>query len=213
MSAGAVDSEAALRDLDIDLNHLEFLAEIITTLAGSLERVAGLDEASAYVSLVSDQMGEKILAAYRRALGSGVTDPSMLPAVLVDLKARIGGDFYVIEATSDRIVLGNRRCPFGDAVIGKPSLCRMTSGVFGGIAAEVAGHARVRIEESIAQGHSGCRIVVELGPGRHRPDDEGVDSTDYFKVETDSTATMTAQPPRADRPILAAPIGISAHGE
>jgi len=213
MSAGAVGSEGALRDLDVDLNHLEFLADLITMLAGSLERVAGLDEASAYVSLVSDQMGEKILAAYRQALGSGVTDPSTVPAVLVDLKARIGGDFYVIEETSDRIVLGNRRCPFGDAVIGKPSLCRMTSGVFGGIAAEVAGHARVQIEESIAQGDRGCRIVVELGPGKHRTHDEGVDSADYFKVETDSVASKTTRSSRVGQPILAAPIGIPAHGE
>ena len=34
----------------------------------------------------------------------------------MDLKRRIQGDFHVIEETEDRIVLGNRACPFGELV-------------------------------------------------------------------------------------------------
>ena len=65
-----------------------------------------------------------------------------LAEVLVDLKRRIEGQFYIIEESDDRIVLGNCACPFGDKVIGRPSMCMMTSNVFGVIAAENLGYAK-----------------------------------------------------------------------
>ena len=44
-----------------------------------------------------------------------------------------------------------------------PSLCRMTSSVFGGIAARNSDDgASVLLEERIALGDPGCRVVVEL---------------------------------------------------
>ena len=85
-------------------------------------------------------------------------------SVLVDLKRRIQGDFYVIEQDEEKIVLGNRACPFAEKVEGRPSLCMMTSNVFGVIAAENLGYARVVLEEAIATGASGCRVVVYLKP-------------------------------------------------
>jgi predicted ArsR family transcriptional regulator len=85
-------------------------------------------------------------------------------AVLVDLKRRIQGDFFVVEEAEDRIVLGNRACPFGEFVVGRPSLCMMTSNVFGSIAAENLGYAAVSLAQTIAQGHPECRVVVDLRP-------------------------------------------------
>lgn len=36
----------------------------------------------------------------------------------MDLKRRIQGDFCVIEESDEKIVLGNRACPFAEKVIG-----------------------------------------------------------------------------------------------
>jgi len=71
--------------------------------------------------------------------------------------------------TDDRIVLGNDRCPFGDVVRLAPALCRMTSAVFGGIAAGSHGEASVTLEERIAVGDPGCRVVIQLGPQTATP--------------------------------------------
>ena len=60
-------------------------------------------------------------------------------------------------------MLGNRRCPFGAAVQREPALCRMTSSVFGGIAARSASRSSVVLEERIALGDPECRVVVWLG--------------------------------------------------
>ena len=89
--------------------------------------------------------------------------------VLVDLKRRIQGDFFVIEETEDRIVLGNRACPFAEMVVGRPSLCMMTSNVFGHIAAQNLGYAAVDLQRTIARGDPGCRVVVHLRPGPDVP--------------------------------------------
>jgi anti-sigma regulatory factor (Ser/Thr protein kinase) len=59
--------------------------------------------------------------------------------------------------------------PFGDVVRQAPGLCRMTSSVFGGIAARNTGGAAVVLEERIAVGDPECRVIVWLGsdkPGR-----------------------------------------------
>ncbi|MTI44185.1 transcriptional regulator, partial [Roseibium hamelinense] len=62
----------------------------------------------------------------------------------------------------EKIVLRNSRCPFGEKVKGRPSLCMMTTNVFGRITANNTGYAKVHIEQAIATGASGCRVVVYL---------------------------------------------------
>ena len=154
-----------------------FLRRLLRELAGTLQDVVGLDEASGYVSVVGAAMGEHIGAEYRRALAVERLSREQVAAVLVDLKRRIRGDFFVVEETEDRIVLGNRACPFGEFVLGRPSLCMMTSNVFGSIAAENLGYAGVTLERTIAQGDPGCRVVVHL-----RPDERaGPGVREYFR--------------------------------
>jgi hypothetical protein len=96
---------------------------------------------------------------------------------MVDLKRRIQGDFYIIEESDDKIVLGNRACPFEDKVIGRPSMCMMTSNVFGSIAARNLGYAKVELQQTIAEGHPGCRVVVYLRPTEESAHAEG---REYF---------------------------------
>ena len=82
----------------------------------------------------------------------------------VRLKHAIDGGFAVAEVSDERIVLVNNRCPFGNAVQRSPALCRMTSSVFGGIAVRNSDQeVAVVLEERIAVGDPGCRIVVYLG--------------------------------------------------
>jgi predicted ArsR family transcriptional regulator len=150
--------------LNIPLERDGFTRTLLRHLAGTLQDVVGLEEASGFVAIVGQRMGDDINAMYREALGGKRLSREEVTAVLVDLKARIKGDFFVIEESDERIVLGNRRCPFEDRVVGRPALCMMTSNVFGSIAAENLGYARVTIEKAIARGDDGCRVVVDLKP-------------------------------------------------
>jgi predicted ArsR family transcriptional regulator len=147
---------------EIPLERDVFLRTLLRHLAGTLQDVVGLDEASGFISVVGQRIGEEINAGYKTALAVSHLDREQVADVLVDLKRRIQGDFYIIEESEDKIVLGNRACPFGDKVLGRPALCMMTSNVFGSIASENLGYAKVVIEQAIARGHAGCRVVVHL---------------------------------------------------
>jgi predicted ArsR family transcriptional regulator len=157
-------SDRCIADVPVPLDRDVFLRTLIRELAGTLEDVVGLAEAEGYISVVGASIGELIDGQYKAALATPRLDRAQVRDVLVELKRRIQGDFYVIEESADRIVLGNRACPFGDKVIGRTSMCMMTSNVFGFIAAENLGYAKVELQETIARGHPGCRVVVHLKP-------------------------------------------------
>ena len=166
----------------VDLDRDTFVRKLISQLAATLEDVVGLEGAAGYISVVGAAMGRDIDAGYKLALGTDRLARSQVAEVLVDLKRRIHGDFYVIEEDETKIVLGNRACPFGDYVVGRPSLCMMTSNVFGFIAAENTSYARVDLQETIARGDGRCRVVVHL----LAEDDPDPDAREYFGPPRDA---------------------------
>ncbi len=143
--------------------------------------------------------------------------------LIIGLKNRIGGHFSLLSADENHVHVICSRCPFGDGVRHSPELCRMTSSVFGGIAARNFGYARVELRERIALGHEQCSVVVHLDPVAAR----GKAGQEYRepapnapgKVETSSLQSRiderlhalwcqakpcTLRPEDLDRPILVA---------
>lgn len=178
MSSSTKIPLAQVSELSLPLERDVFLRTLIRELAGTLQEVVGLEEAGGFVSVVGQRVGDWINDNYKSALGVPNLSREQVAAVLVDLKRRIQGDFFVLEENDEKIVLGNRACPFAEKVIGQPALCMMTSNVFGVIAAENLGYAKVVLEETIAQGHDGCRVVVYLKP---TPEAERANGREYFK--------------------------------
>jgi predicted ArsR family transcriptional regulator len=164
--------------VDVPLERDVFLRTLLRELAGTLQDVVGLEEASGFVSVVGQRLGDQINDQYRAALQVTTLTRAQVRDVLVDLKRRIRGDFYLIAEDDEKIVLGNRACPFAEKVAGRPALCMMTSNVFGVIAAENLGYAKVALEQTIAEGHPGCRVVVYLRP---TPEAEAAPGREYFK--------------------------------
>jgi hypothetical protein len=81
--------------------------------------------------------------------------------VLVDLKQRIKGEFFIIEETDEKIVLGNHVCPFEEKVVGRPAMCMMTSNVFGSITSGDDRHS-VELYDIGPSPHADEMIVVYL---------------------------------------------------
>lgn len=80
--------------------------------------------------------------------------------LILALKNHIGGNFSLASVDAGTITVVNSRCPFGDGVSNFPELCRMTSSVFGGIAARNFGYAKVEIRQSIARQNGGCEVCI-----------------------------------------------------
>ncbi len=172
-------THTAVNELAVPLERDVFLRTLLRHLAGTLEHVVGLEEASGFISVVGQQIGDEIDQTYRKALAVDRLNREQVAEVLVDLKRRIQGGFFIIEENDDKIVLGNRACPFAEKVIDRPALCMMTSNVFGSIAAENLGYSKVAIEQSIARGDAGCRVVVYLKP---TPEAEAAQGREYFQA-------------------------------
>src|SRR5262245_23265634 len=177
MSA-AVASLEVLSDLPIPMERDLFLRSLLRELAGTLQEVVGLEEASGFISVVGQRIGEELTESYRSALHTARLSRQQVAAVLVDLNRRVGGDFYVVHQDDDKIVLGNRACPFAAQVVGRSALCMTTSNVFGVVASENLGYAKVVLERSIAEGDAECRVTVHL---RATPEAEMAIGREYFQ--------------------------------
>lgn len=154
-----------------------FLRTVLRELTGVLEQTVGKQGTEAYVNYVGLVIGRALNDIYRIAFASDRLDARQVAASLLDLKARIDGGFSIESIDEERIVLVNTRCPFGEKVVGRPSLCRMTANVFGSISAENLGYARVKIEQSIARDDPGCRVVINL----RKPETVAAsDETEFF---------------------------------
>lgn len=172
------EKHSGLIDLDVPLERDVFLRTLIRELSGTLQDVVGLDEASGFISVVGQNIGSQINNAYKNALQVENLNREQVGEVLVNLKRRIKGDFYIVEETEEKIVLHNRVCPFEDKVIGRPAMCMMTSNVFGSIAAENLGYAKIELNETIAEGSNRCVVTVYLKPTEEA---EKAAGREYFK--------------------------------
>jgi predicted ArsR family transcriptional regulator len=170
--------QQSLDNINVPLERDVFLRTLIRELSGTLQDVVGLEEAAGFISVVGESMGRQINQDYKSALKVSNLNREQVVNVLIDLKKRIQGSFYVIEENDEKIIFGNHNCPFGEKVIDRPAMCMMTSNVFGTIASDNLGYAKVELQETIAKGAAGCKIVVYLKTTLESEDASG---REYFR--------------------------------
>jgi len=104
--------------------------------------------------------------------------------LILGLKNNIGGKFSLASSNQDCITVTNSCCPFGDRVTNFPELCRMTSSVFGGIAARNFGYAKVEIKKSIARHDGHCEVCIYTNPvaAQEHPGMEYTDTTPVKEI-------------------------------
>ncbi|MCC5658402.1 methanogen output domain 1-containing protein [Nostoc sp. XA010] len=168
-----------IKSLELPIERDQFLRTMIRELAGTLQDVVGIEQAEGFLNVVGYRTGQHVNQVYQNALQLSNLSRSQVTAVLIDWKRRIQGDFYVIEETDEKIVLGNRKCPFAEQVEGREAMCVMTSNIFGAITADNLGYARVELQQTIARGAQECKIVIHLKPSEVL--DEFV-AQEYFKA-------------------------------
>jgi predicted ArsR family transcriptional regulator len=168
-----------VQDANISLDRDLFLRNLLRELTGTLQDVVGLQEASGFISVVGQRIGDQINAEFKNALQVDRLTREQVADVLVELKRRLQGDFYILEQSDEKIVLGNRICPFGDKVLDRPSMCMMTSNVFGAIAGDNLGYAKVALNETIARGHGRCVVTVYL---KNTEEARRATGREYFKA-------------------------------
>lgn len=147
----------------IALDRGVFMRRLIAGLGHLNEGILGSDVAGAYVMNVGPSMGAAIEAEYKRYWGIDRSfTVSEYAHVIIDLKQKINGNFSLVSKDDEKVVVRTTSCPFDEFVRQSPSLCFMTSSVFGGIAARNFGYAKTVLHKRIALGDPGCYVSVYL---------------------------------------------------
>ena len=94
----------------------------------------------------------------------GPIDLDQYADIILRIKNQIGGNFSRASSDPGVVRVVNSRCPFGDKVREAPELCRMTSSVFGGIAARNFGYAKIDLRRRIALGDNQCEVCIHTDP-------------------------------------------------
>ena len=146
-----------------ELNPISFLQMFVTQsvkLAGQTASDNGTDHYShiQYLGLTASCC----LEAHARRLLNLPQEISrdQYANLIIDIKNQIGGGFTQAPGEGGAVRVENHRCPFGDMVKEAPELCRMTSSVFGGIAARNFGYAKVELRKRIATNDGKCEVLI-----------------------------------------------------
>lgn len=162
----------------IALDRDTFMRRLIASLGHLNEGILGSDVAGAYIMNVGLSMGAAIEAEYKRFWG--LDRPFTVDEyahVIVDLKQKIQGNFSLVSQDPAKVVVRTTSCPFDAFVRQSPSLCFMTSSVFGGIAARNFGYAKTVLHKRIALGDPGCYVTVHL---QRTAESEAAIGKEYF---------------------------------
>ncbi|PKM36844.1 MAG: Fis family transcriptional regulator [Gammaproteobacteria bacterium HGW-Gammaproteobacteria-10] len=145
-----------------DLTPTFFLQTFVLELMHAAEQ-QGKTHSEELIEYIARTAGRFFEETYReeRNIDSALDTESYIE-LIVGLKTKIGGGFSLESVDSQCVRVKNSCCPFGEGVTHFPELCRMTSSVFGGIAARNFGYAKVEIAKSIARKDGGCDVSVYL---------------------------------------------------
>lgn len=160
-----------------EISPVFFLQTFILELMHACEQQGG-DHCEQLIEQIAKSAGSYFEQTYRDEFDKqGNLDREAYVDLILSLKNRIGGNFSLSSTGPDSITVVNSRCPFGEGVTNFPELCRMTSSVFGGIAARNFGYAKVEIKQSIARKHGGCEVCIHTD----RNSAEGKPGLEYFR--------------------------------
>ncbi len=171
-----------------DLTPVFFLQTFILELMHASEQ-QGQKHCEQLIEHIAKTAGCFFEEIYREdTQNSGLLDNERYIELILGLKNNIGGKFSLASSTLDCITVTNSRCPFGEQVTNFPELCRMTSSVFGGIAARNFGYAKVEIKKSIARQDGCCEVCVYTNPEAAK-EHAGVEYTDTTPVKANQDMT------------------------
>jgi len=143
-----------------------FLQTFILELMHAAEQKGG-DYCESLIEHIAKSAGLYFEQTYRDDYQlAGDLDKERYIDLILTLKNHIGGNFSLASVDADTITVVNSRCPFGERVTNFPELCRMTSSVFGGIAARNLGYAKVEIRQSIAKQNGRCEVCIHTNRDR-----------------------------------------------
>jgi len=174
-------NELSLSDLSPNL----FLQTFVLELMHASEQL-GQEQSQQLIEQIAKTAGcffEEVYRSEKNNKHNALNIESYIELIL-GLKNNIGGNFSLISSDQACITVSNTSCPFGEKVTNFPELCRMTSSVFGGIAARNFGYAKVEIAKSIAKHDGCCEVYIHMNATAAK-NREGIEYQADIKIHSD----------------------------
>ena len=150
---------------------------------------------SDYIEKIGLTASDCLEGITRKQLGLvGKVNPDQYATIITKFKNTIGGNFSRASSEAGVIRVVNTRCPFGEVVKNAPELCKMTSSVFGGIAARNFGYAKVQLNKRIATNDGMCDVSIYLDPeiARDKPGNEYLSEEESI-ISQSAAASVTSR--------------------
>jgi len=145
------------------LNPIAFLQTIMTQSVMITDAFCGVQPKcnTRHITRIGLSAGACFESTYREELGlTGPLSVDQYTDLIISLKNKIGGNFSLSTSRSGFVHVVNTQCPFGESVKQVPQLCAMTSSVFGGIAANNFGYAKVALNKCISANDEICDVCI-----------------------------------------------------
>ncbi|MEW6544871.1 MAG: LuxR C-terminal-related transcriptional regulator [Nitrospirota bacterium] len=150
------------------------------------------------------QIGRQVSEQHRLTLGLSLpfSRKEYGRCLSQSLPERMGWPCSLLEETADRLRFNIPSCPFGRSVAGNSDFCRLTSGVFGGIAADQFGYAKVCLTQGHGTPPRNCCVTVYI---RKTDESMAAEGTVYPEAVTaagdwaETPARQGALPPLSSR--------------
>jgi serine/threonine-protein kinase RsbW len=107
-------------------------------------------------------------------------DPAEAADAFVRLHHALGAEAHVVSVAEDRVELAVANAPFGGGNGSPASLCHVSSGIAGQLAAQVHGTATVLVDDVLVPGGYECHLQVVLGGG---DDDDAWEQPDRWSAQ------------------------------
>ena len=172
-----------------DLNPINFLQTFVTQSAKVASQLGcpSCESQLSYIEHLGLAASSCFESSYREQKKlDGNIDLDEYSDLIVSIKNQIGGNFSRASSEPGVVRVVNTRCPFGDAVKEAPELCRMTSSVFGGIAARNFGYAKVALNKRLATNDGICEVCIYT-------DHDSASQYDGDEYESDSNGVVIAK--------------------
>ena len=177
----------------IRLDASGLLRELLAGAAAISERALGPEMASAYLTAVGRLVAGKVEQLYRDAWGvRRPFTPEEYARLVVDLKKRMGEEFFLSSVSGEKVVIHGSQCPFRDLVRTTPQLCLVTGSLLGDLAVRNFGYAKVARRRCIGAGDPGCEVAIHLAGSHESVAEEGMEFRDPACPASD------AEPGRGD---------------
>lgn len=151
-------------DKNLYLDKESFFLFLIVKLAKIVEERFGKQESTDLFSIIGANLAHEINSYYREKFSKDKLSAECIATSLIEFSAKLNEKFYLVSLDQDKLVLGNKNCPYGVELKDREVFCQLDKSMAENMVKENFGYGKAELSQTIAQGDEECLITIYLKP-------------------------------------------------